>query len=96
MPPPEPYYQDDNCTIYHGDCAEILPLLGKVDAIVTDPPYGIGESSKKTPAEPNHLEAAPPRAVLISSQKIMTLSTGTIEDRAGPLSTGYRIAANFK
>ncbi len=47
MPPPEPYYQDDNCTIYHGDCAEILPLLGKVDAIVTDPPYGIGESSKK-------------------------------------------------
>jgi DNA modification methylase len=26
-----------------GDCLEILPLLGKVDAVVTDPPYGIGE-----------------------------------------------------
>lgn len=48
MPPPEPYYQDDNCTIYHGDCAEILPLLGKVDAIVTDPPYGIGESGQRS------------------------------------------------
>lgn len=47
MPPPEPYYQDDNCTIYHGDCAEILPLLGKVDAIVTDPPYGINENPSK-------------------------------------------------
>ena len=25
-----------------GDCLEVLPLLGKVDAVVTDPPYGIG------------------------------------------------------
>lgn len=25
-----------------GDCREILPQLGKVDAVVTDPPYGIG------------------------------------------------------
>lgn len=24
-----------------GDCLEVLPLLGKVDAVVTDPPYGI-------------------------------------------------------
>ena len=29
-------------TLYLGDCREILPLLGKVDAVVTDPPYGIG------------------------------------------------------
>ncbi len=27
-----------------GDCREILPTLGKVDAVVTDPPYGIGEA----------------------------------------------------
>ena len=25
-----------------GDCIEVMPLLGKVDAVVTDPPYGIG------------------------------------------------------
>lgn len=25
-----------------GDCLEVMPLLGKVDAVVTDPPYGIG------------------------------------------------------
>lgn len=31
-----------NCTLYLGDCLEILPTLGKVDAVVTDPPYGIG------------------------------------------------------
>jgi site-specific DNA-methyltransferase (adenine-specific) len=30
-----------DCTLYLGDCREILPTLGKVDAVVTDPPYGI-------------------------------------------------------
>jgi DNA modification methylase len=34
-------------TLYLGDCMDILPGLGKVDAVITDPPYGIGESSKK-------------------------------------------------
>jgi len=28
-----------------GDCREILPTLGKVDAVVTDPPYGIGAAN---------------------------------------------------
>ena len=28
--------------LYLGDCLEILPLLPKVDACITDPPYGIG------------------------------------------------------
>lgn len=29
-------------TLYCGDCLEILPTLGKVDAVVTDPPYSSG------------------------------------------------------
>jgi DNA modification methylase len=29
-------------TLYLGDCLEVLPTLPKVDAIVTDPPYGLG------------------------------------------------------
>ena len=37
-----PYYQDEAVTIYHGDCRDILPSLGKVDAVVTDPPYSSG------------------------------------------------------
>ena len=31
-----------DCRLIQGDCREIMPLLGKVDAVVTDPPYGIG------------------------------------------------------
>ena len=34
-------------TLYLGDCRDILPTLGKVDAVVTDPPYGIGEAAGK-------------------------------------------------
>jgi DNA modification methylase len=30
-----------DATLILGDCMEILPTLGKVDAVVTDPPYGI-------------------------------------------------------
>ena len=28
-----------DCTLYQGDCLEILPTLDKVDAVVTSPPY---------------------------------------------------------
>ena len=30
-----------NATLYQGDCRDILPDLEMVDAVVTDPPYGI-------------------------------------------------------
>lgn len=30
-----------DCTLYLGDCLEILPTLDKVDAVITDPPYGV-------------------------------------------------------
>lgn len=32
-----------NCELYLGDCMEVIPLLSKIDAVVTDPPYGIGK-----------------------------------------------------
>jgi site-specific DNA-methyltransferase (adenine-specific) len=32
-----------NATLYLGDCAEILPTLGRVGAVITDPPYGLGD-----------------------------------------------------
>jgi site-specific DNA-methyltransferase (adenine-specific) len=33
--------QIGEATLYLGDCLEILPTLGPVDSIITDPPYGI-------------------------------------------------------
>ncbi len=34
--------QIGDATLYLGDCLEIMPTLGPFDAVVTDPPYGIG------------------------------------------------------
>lgn len=37
-----------NCTLYNGDCRDILPLLPRVDAVVTDPPYGMNLNTDNT------------------------------------------------
>jgi len=37
------HYSDDRSTVYHGDCIEVMRSLpdNSVDAVVTDPPYGL-------------------------------------------------------
>lgn len=35
-----------DCRLILGDCREVLPTLDPVDAVVTDPPYGIGRDGK--------------------------------------------------
>lgn len=32
-----------DATLYLGDCRDILPTLPRVDAVITDPPYGLGD-----------------------------------------------------
>jgi site-specific DNA-methyltransferase (adenine-specific)/modification methylase len=36
-----------DATLYLGDCMDILPTIGKVDAVITDPPYGIADDYLK-------------------------------------------------
>ena len=59
---PTPYHQEEAVTIYHGDCRQILPLLGRFDLLMADPPYGIGAAKGNfigTKKRKN--AAAPPR-----------------------------------
>lgn len=42
-----------DATLYLGDCLEILPTLPKVDAVITDPPYGIQRDGQK-PSTSSH------------------------------------------
>lgn len=45
----KPYYEDDYASLYHGDCLEVLPTLGRDAAhlILTDPPYGVDFKSNR-------------------------------------------------
>ena len=38
----KPYFDRGGCTIYLGECLEVLPLLDGVGAVITDPPYSSG------------------------------------------------------
>jgi site-specific DNA-methyltransferase (adenine-specific) len=49
----------EGVTLYLGDCREILPSLGNVDAVVTDPPYGMDWDGKITRGR-NSSSATPP------------------------------------
>ncbi len=55
--PPTPYYEDESCAIYHGDCRDILPYLPEADLVLTDPPY----------AEATHAGARSHRDVNVAS-----------------------------
>lgn len=46
----KPYYSEEGITIYHGDCRiteELMQVFPDIDLLLTDPPYGIGESNEK-------------------------------------------------
>ena len=45
--PVKPYFSDAQCVIYNAACESVLPFVPKASLLLTDPPYGIGESSKK-------------------------------------------------
>lgn len=60
----KPYFEKNGVTLYHADCRDVLPLLapGSVEAVVTDPPYGIahkcnfGERGRSVLAACNNYE----------------------------------------
>lgn len=52
--------QIGDATLYLGDCLDILPTLGKVDAVITDPPYGINVSTRVNFSEKQAWDAERP------------------------------------
>jgi len=56
----QPYYSEDGITIYHGDCAEVLPSMS-ADLAITDPPYGVNFRGEKWDKD------VPPLAIALPS-----------------------------
>lgn len=56
-----------NATLYLADCREVLPTLPMVDAVITDPPYGISYVSARRKRGPTEMlandDVAPTEAV---------------------------------
>lgn len=49
----EPFFRTKLGVLYNADCKDILPSLKKVDLVLTDPPYGIGEAAGKNNSRSN-------------------------------------------
>jgi site-specific DNA-methyltransferase (adenine-specific) len=57
--------QIGDATLYLGDCMDILPTLGKVDAVITDPPYGAKTHAGARTGGNGHSDPNSGKAVLI-------------------------------
>lgn len=47
-----------DCTLYQGDCLEVMPTLIGFDSVVTDPPFGMSFKSNHRKKETEHIEIA--------------------------------------
>lgn len=46
----------ESATLYLGDCREVVPTLGKVDAVLSDPPYGMAWNTDSTRFTGGHMK----------------------------------------
>ena len=76
-----PYYQDDACTIYHGDCREILPALGRFDLLLTDPPYGVTQQGWDVTDSVVEVVAVSPLAVFTTGERLLAMLIGRLPER---------------
>jgi site-specific DNA-methyltransferase (adenine-specific) len=58
MTAPQIEHLSDDITLYRADCRDIVPLITTVDAVLTDPPYGIPHNFgiKRTPSGNRRLQ----------------------------------------
>jgi site-specific DNA-methyltransferase (adenine-specific) len=65
-----------DCTLHLGDCRDVLPALPNVDAVVTDPPYGVGLDYESTDDTTDFVQSVAVPAIekcrLIASRVVLT------------------------
>jgi DNA modification methylase len=92
-----PYYDEAGVTIYHGNCLDVLPTLGLVDHVITDPPYdakthdgaryGFRETSSAIPFAPLNVAESVPLLLGASRRWVVAFCSlemfGAYRDAAG-------------
>jgi len=78
-----------NATLYLGDCMDILPTLPKVDAVITDPPYGIGLDYGIFQDTPDAIKELAPRVVELSKAiaPLVSITPGNVNHYLYPQPT---------
>lgn len=80
-----------DATLYLGDCMDVLPTLPKVDAVITDPPYGIfacgGKWGKKSELQWDR--SAPDISLLLDKSDVQIVWGGNYFDL--PPSRGWLV-----
>ena len=91
-----------NATLYRADCFDVLPTLSRIDAVITDPPYGIGFKYRSYDDAPDKYDAMMARLV---PQLVRITNNGPCFVWQSPLKAdrwheyfpkGYRIVAACK
>ena len=82
----EPYFQDDTVTLWHGDCLDVLAGLpdASVDAVVTDPPYGLEFMGRKWDRDAGFLESL---SATGRGSRVATERAGELTERGSGHST---------
>ena len=78
-----------DATLYCGDCRDILPTLGSVDAVVTDPPYGIGFAKYES-----HRDR--PEDYIALMHHVVPLAEGLVENGWCVVFQGAKLAAEWQ
>jgi len=86
----KPYYSEDGCTIYHGDCREVLPSLREY-VLFADPPYGVGKADWDATFDLDWLAAAS------DASDVMAITPGnrgilSMPERVGPQSYRWTLS----
>lgn len=81
-----------NATMYLGDCREVLPSLASVDAVMTDPPYGIEYVSAWRKRGPTEMLASDDDAPV---ETVSAMADRLIDGGALYLATRFDVAARW-
>ena len=87
-----------NATLYRGDCMEVLPTIQKVDAVITDPPYGInankqtlGKGKKEFARGGQWDSSAPELAACIAAGRLLCFWGGNYFSNQLPVTNDWLI-----